>query len=163
MKDPAGQRNDASIGHGITWENDPYWTYWVTKTFLIATVFGLGTAWLGVSAWRGAIITAVHTIVLTVYYWTFSPIGLPSTPTWLDLEHTWITGLPIHFGVIYAGYLLALWAWHRRRALAEIAQVDSGSVAARALLFGLGIVVPTTSGDRLRSLAAFLNRPRRTR
>jgi hypothetical protein len=22
---------DASVGHGLTWENDPYWTYWVTK------------------------------------------------------------------------------------------------------------------------------------
>jgi hypothetical protein len=70
---------DASVGDGLTWENDPYWTYWVTKTFLIATIFGLGTAWFGIGAGRGAIITAVHTIVLTVYYWTFSPIGLPST------------------------------------------------------------------------------------
>ena len=35
---------DAAIGHALLWENDPYWTYWVTKTFLIATVFALGTA-----------------------------------------------------------------------------------------------------------------------
>jgi hypothetical protein len=134
---------DASIGHGLTWENDPYWTYWITKTFLIATVFGLGTAWFGVGPGRGAVITAVHTLVLTVYYWTFSPIGLPSTPTWLDLEHTWITGLPIHFGVIYAGYLLALWAWRRRRALADAPALDSGAVGVRAVLFGIGIVVVT--------------------
>jgi hypothetical protein len=25
---------DAAIAHGLFWENDPYWTYWVTKTFL---------------------------------------------------------------------------------------------------------------------------------
>jgi len=106
---------DAAIGHGFTWENDPYWTYWITKTFLIATVFGLGTAWFGIGAGRGALITVVHTLVLTIYYWTFSPIGLPSTPTWLDFEHTWVTGLPIHLVVIYVGYLLALWAWRRRR------------------------------------------------
>lgn len=76
---------DASLGHGLTWENDPYWTYWVTKTFLIATVFGLGTAWFGVGVGRGAVITVVHTLVLTIYYWTLSPVGLPSmqtTSTW---------------------------------------------------------------------------------
>src|SRR5215204_5254660 len=55
---------DAAVGHGLTWENDPYWTYWVTKTFLIATIFGLGTAWFGMGPGRGAVITAVHTLVL---------------------------------------------------------------------------------------------------
>jgi hypothetical protein len=47
---------DAAVGHALAWENDPYWTYWITKTFLIATVFALGTAWLGVGAGRGAVI-----------------------------------------------------------------------------------------------------------
>lgn len=107
---------DAAVGHGLLWENDPYWTYWITKTFLIATVFLLGTAWLGIGAGRGAVITAVHTVVLTVYYWSLSPIGLPSSPEWLDLEHTWVTGVPVHFGVIYLGYLLTLWMWRRRGA-----------------------------------------------
>jgi hypothetical protein len=107
---------DAAIGHGLLWENDPYWTYWITKTFLIATIFGLGTAWLGAGVGRGAAITAVHTIVLTVYYWSLSPIGLPSSPEWLDLEHTWVTGVPVHFAVIYLGYLLTLWIWNRREA-----------------------------------------------
>jgi hypothetical protein len=82
---------DAAVGHGLLWENDPYWTYWVTKTFLIATVFGLGTAWLGIGTGRGAVITVIHTLVLTIYYWSFSPIGFPSSPEWLDLEHTWVT------------------------------------------------------------------------
>ena len=129
---------DAAVGHGLTWENDPYWTYWITKTFLIATVFGLGTAWFGIGVGRGAAITAVHTVILTVYYWSFSPIGLPSSPEWLDLEHTWITGLPIHFGVIYLGYLTALWLWRRRER-----QEDEGSAArgTAALLAGLAITL----------------------
>lgn len=124
---------DAALGHGLLWENDPYWTYWITKTFLIATVFGVGTAWLGTGVGRGAVIAAVHTVVLTVYYWTLSPIGLPSHPHWLDLEHTWVTGVPVHFAVIYSGYLLALWLWRRR-------QTGGEAAAGRALLVGLGIV-----------------------
>ena len=129
---------DAAVGHGLLWENDPYWTYWVTKTFLIFTIFGLGTAWLGVGVGRGAVITAVHTLVLTVYYWTFSPIGLPSSPVWLDLEHTWITGVPIHFGVIYLGYLATLWLWRRR---AVVADRPPGREALVALVAGLAIVI----------------------
>jgi hypothetical protein len=131
--------SDAAIGHGLLWENDPYWTYWVTKTFLIATVFGLGTAWLGMGVGRGAVITAVHTLVLTVYYWTLSPIGLPSHPNWLDLEHTWITGVPVHFGVIYAGYLLSLWLWRRRAVVVEAATAARDAFI--ALAAGLAIVV----------------------
>jgi hypothetical protein len=132
--------SDAALGHGLTWENDPYWTYWVTKTFLIATIFGLGTAWFGIGLGRGAVITAVHTIVLTIYYWTFSPVGLPSSPEWLDFEHTWITGVPIHFAVIFLGYVAALWLWLRRPvALAE--DVESRSTGLAALVVGLVIVL----------------------
>jgi hypothetical protein len=129
--------SDAAVGHGLLWENDPYWTYWVTKTFLIATVFGLGTAWLGAGIGRGAVITLVHTIVLTVYYWTLSPIGLPSHANWLDLEHTWLTGVPVHFAVIYLGYLTALWIW-RRRPLEDGAAARD---ALAALAAGVAIVV----------------------
>jgi hypothetical protein len=129
--------SDAALGHGLLWENDPYWTYWVTKTFLIATVFGLGTAWLGTGVGRGAVITLVHTIVLTVYYWTLSPIGLPSHPSWLDLEHTWLTGVPVHFAVIYLGYLTALWIWRRR----PLEDGSPGADALAALVAGVAIVV----------------------
>ncbi len=132
---------DAAIGHGLLWENDPYWTYWITKTFLIATVFALGTAWLGLGVGRGALITAVHTVVLTVYYWSFSPIGLPSSPEWLDLEHTWVTGVPVHFGVIYLGYLLALWLWRRaerRRSEEEIASTAGGALASSVAIVVVG-------------------------
>lgn len=133
---------DAAVGHALLWENDPYWTYWITKTFLIATVFGLGSAWLGAGIARGAVITAVHTLVLTVYYWSLSPIGLPSHPEWLDLQHTWVTGLPVHFGVIYLGYLAALWLWRRRPVVRD--HDTAGSVAAdagRALAVAAAVVL----------------------
>ena len=105
---------DAAVAHAMLWGNDPYWTYWVTDTLLMATVFGLGTAWFGMGLIRGAAITAVHVTLLTVYYWSLSPIGLPGHPEWLDLEHTWLTGLPVHFAVYYLGYVLALGLWQRR-------------------------------------------------
>jgi hypothetical protein len=132
---------DAAIGHGLTWENDPYWTYWVTKTFLIATVFGLGTAWFGIGVGRGAIITAVHTLILTVYYWSLSPIGLPTSPDWLDLQHTWVTGVPIHFGVIYLGYLIALWIWRRRERLRLLPEVEPRVFGLKVLVMSLLIIL----------------------
>jgi hypothetical protein len=141
---------DAAVGHALLWENDPYWTYWVTKTFLIATVFGLGTAWLGAGVGRGAVITVIHTVILTVYYWTLSPIGLPSHPDWLDLEHTWITGVPVHFSVIYLGYLVALWLWRRRLADDEKApRVDATAalIAAVAIVIVAGLVAALAVGD----------------
>jgi len=130
---------DASIAHGILWENDPYWTYWITKTFLIATIFGLGTAWFGVGLVRGAVITAVHSLVLTIYYWTFSPIGLPSHPEWLDLEHTWGTGMFVHYGVIYLGYLVALWLHRRRFEIRRAEPVGARGDATAALLMAVAI------------------------
>ncbi len=140
---------DAALGHGLLWENDPYWTYWITKTFLIATVFGLGTAWLGVGVGRGAVITAVHTLVLTVYYWTLSPIGLPSHPSWLDLEHTWLTGVPVHFAVIYLGYLIALWLWRRRNVPSGAPGVDAMAalVAAVVIVVVAGLLATLAIGD----------------
>jgi len=140
---------DAALGHGLLWENDPYWTYWITKTFLIAAVFGLGTAWLGVGIGRGAVITAVHTVVLTIYYWSLSPVGLPSSPEWLDLEHTWVTGVPVHFGVIYLGYLLALWIWRRRAHRVESSEEHGGGVATAALAVSVAIVVVGGGGASL--------------
>ena len=114
---------DAALAHAMIWGNDPYWTYWVTDTLLMATVFGLGTMLFGIGLGRGALITAVHVTLLTIYYWSLSPIGLPSHPEWLDLEHTWITGLPVHLTVYYFGYVAAFWLWgrhsSRRRELAE--------------------------------------------
>ena len=55
---------DAVIAHGLFWENDPYWTYWITKSFLIATVFIIGTAFLGIGLVQGLLITVVHTAIL---------------------------------------------------------------------------------------------------
>jgi hypothetical protein len=79
---------DASIGHGLTWENDPYWTYRITKTFLIATIFGLGTACFGIGEVRGAVITVVHSLILTVCYWSWLLSGCP------PLLIGWISSTP---------------------------------------------------------------------
>lgn len=135
---------DAVVGHAMLWGNDPYWTYWITDTLLMATVFGLGTAWLGIGLARGAIITAVHMVLLTAYYWSLSPIGLPSQPEWLDLEHTWITGLPVHFAVYYLGYVIALWLWRRR----PTDEPEPGSSTARqaALAVGVAVAVVVVAG-----------------
>ena len=51
---------DAALAHGLFWENDPYWTYWITKTFLIASVVSLMTAFFGLGLAQGAVATAVH-------------------------------------------------------------------------------------------------------
>ncbi|HEX6374687.1 MAG TPA: hypothetical protein VFZ91_03095 [Allosphingosinicella sp.] len=144
---------DAAIGHAMIWGNDPYWTYWVTDTLLMATVFGLGTMIFGIGIGRGALITAVHVTLLTTYYWSLSPIGLPSHPEWLDLEHTWITGLPVHLGVYYLGYLGAFWLWTRHsaaksqrdkppeRALAQIGAAALVVSAAVVIIAGLAQTV----------------------
>jgi hypothetical protein len=131
---------DAVIGHALLWDNDPYWTYWVTDTFLILTVFSVGTALLGAGIARGAVITVVQMLVLTTYYWSLSPIGLPSDPGWLDLEHTWLTGPPVHFGVYYLGYLVALWLWRRRAAGRDAVRTEVATDAVRALVTAGGIV-----------------------
>ncbi len=67
---------DAAIAHGLFWENDPYWTYWITKTFLITTVFTVGTALFGLGLVQGLALTAVHTLILEIYYQFFAPIVL---------------------------------------------------------------------------------------
>lgn len=136
---------DAAVGHALLWENDPFWTYWATDTFLIAAVFAIGTAVLGIGTRQGAIVAAVQAVVLTLYYWTLSPIHVPSSPEWLDLQHTWVTGVPVHFGVYYLGYLTALWLWRRPShrvddaAAPEALRVD----VARALAVGATVVVST--------------------
>lgn len=134
---------DAAIGHAMIWGNDPYWTYWITDTLLMATVFGLGTMVFGIGIGIGALITAVHVTLLTTYYWSLSPIGLPSQPEWLDFEHTWATGLPIHLAVYYMGYLGALWLWGRRTAAAarhehapqrSLPQIGAAALAVTAVI-----------------------------
>lgn len=118
---------DAVIAHGLFWENDPYWTYWITKSFLIATVFIVGTAFLGIGIVQGLIITAVHTAILEVYYEWLAPVGLPQEPEWLDDKHLWTTGVPAHYLSILTGYFIALWIW--RRAVSD-APVDRPERAA---------------------------------
>src|SRR3954469_6709512 len=125
---------DASIAHGLFWDNDPYWTYWVTKTFLITAVFAIGTSLLGIGVWQGVLITAVHTVVLTAYYDWFAPVGLPQEPEWLDMEHLWITGVPAHFLAIFAGYVGAVWLWRRNRMPERLNTADARGNLSMALL-----------------------------
>lgn len=136
---------DAAIGHAMLWGNDPYWTYWVTDALLMGTAFGLGTAWFGMGLVRGAVITAVHMLLLTTYYWSFSPIGLPGHPEWLDLEHTWLTGLPVHFAVYYLGYVLAFRLWQRRSSVSKLQLERPFStpalLATMALMVSVGVVI----------------------
>lgn len=135
---------DAAIAHAMLWGNDPYWTYWITDALLMATVFGVGTAWFGVGLKRGAVLTFVHVLLLTTYYWTLSPIGLPGQPEWLDLERTWITGLPVHFCVYYLGYTLALWLWNRSRNPHRETGASAkslGPTATLAVALAIGIVI----------------------
>src|SRR3954469_15296554 len=123
---------DASIAHGLFWDNDPYWTYWITKTFLITTVFTVGTAFFGVGIRQGAVITVAHTLILEIYYQWLAPVGLPQEPEWLDFNHLWTTGFPAHFLAILGGYLIALWLWRRNRAPSGSVILDETSNDPRA-------------------------------
>ena len=105
---------DAAVAHGLWWENDPYWTYWITKTFLITTVFTVGTLLVGAGLTQGLVLTLVHTFILEFYYQFLSPIGLPQEPQWLAFRDLWLHGFAVHYLVILTGYLLALWIWRRR-------------------------------------------------
>lgn len=121
---------DAVIAHGLFWENDPYWNYWITKSFLIATVFIIGTAFLGVGIAQGAVITVVHTAILEIYYEWLAPVGLPQEPEWLDDKHLWTTGIPAHYLSILTGYLIALWVWRRGAASVSTGARSKGSATA---------------------------------
>jgi hypothetical protein len=125
---------DAALAHGLFWENDPYWTYWITKTFLITTVFSLATAFFGIGLAQGALATLFHTAILEVYYQFLSPVGLPREPQWLSFDHLWITGVPVHYAVIFAGYASGLWLWRRRTEVAAIWQPSPRRLGAFALL-----------------------------
>jgi hypothetical protein len=137
-----GILTDAIIAHGLFWDNDPYWTYWVTKTVLITTVFTIGTALFGMGIWQGLVITLAHTAILESYYAWFSPVGLPQEPEWLDVNHVWITGPPAHYLAILTGYMAALWIW-RRNKLPDLFQpnTDPKEFASVALVTSLLAIV----------------------
>lgn len=105
---------DAAVGHGLIWETDPSWTHWLIKTLIMAAVFGGGTWLMGIGEKQGVVITLVLTLLLGAYYWTLMPVSLRSQPGWLEWRLTWVGGLPFFFGLIFAGYLAALWMWRRR-------------------------------------------------
>ncbi|RWF86091.1 MAG: hypothetical protein EOR30_12470 [Mesorhizobium sp.] len=131
---------DAAIAHGLLWENDPYWTYWITKTFLITTVFLFGTAFLGIGIIPGLVLTAVHTLILEIYYQWLAPVGLPQEPEWLDFNHLWITGVPVHFLAIFGGYLMALWLWRRNHPALEAERGETWRFVVYGLVTAVMIV-----------------------
>ncbi|RWM76486.1 MAG: hypothetical protein EOR81_22805 [Mesorhizobium sp.] len=143
---------DASIAHGLLWENDPYWTYWITKTFLITTVFLFGTAFLGIGIVPGLILTAVHTLILEIYYQWLAPVGLPQEPEWLDFNHLWVTGVPVHFLAILGGYLMALWLWRRNHPVLEAERGETW----RFVVYGLVTAVIIVALDGILTQSVLL-------
>ncbi|RWF53485.1 MAG: hypothetical protein EOS50_21190 [Mesorhizobium sp.] len=131
---------DAAIAHGLLWENDPYWTYWITKTFLITTVFLFGTAFFGIGIIPGLVLTAVHTLIFEIYYQWLAPVGLPRE---LDFNHLWITGVPVHFLAIFGGYLMALWLWRRNHPALEAERGETW----RFVVYGLVTAVMIVAND----------------
>lgn len=111
---------DASIGHGLFWKNDPYWTYWFTDAFLITMIISFGTSILGIGLWQGIVLIAIQALTLELYYEFLSPVGLPQEPYWLSHYDIWTTGYLVHFLVYLSGFLLALWIWRRREHIKEI-------------------------------------------
>jgi hypothetical protein len=111
---------DASIGHGLFWKNDPYWTYWFTDAFLITMIISLGASIIGMGLWQGIVLIAIQALTLEIYYEFLSPVGLPQEPYWLSHYDIWTTGYLVHFLVYLAGYLLALWIWRRRELIKEM-------------------------------------------
>ncbi len=144
---------DATIAHGLFWENDPYWTYWITKTFLIASVFSIGIAYLGISIGVGALLALANTLCLEIYYQWFAPIGLPQEPEWLDFNHIWITGVPTHFLAVFSGFLIALWVWRRAHQYNETnirvtmskEQLSCESIHANTLSFVMYAMIATVA------------------
>ncbi|HJU77930.1 MAG TPA: hypothetical protein VJ597_08410, partial [Sphingomicrobium sp.] len=132
---------DAVIAHGLFWENDPYWTYWITKSFLITTVFIAGTAFLGTGIVQGLILTVVHTAILEIYYEFLAPVGLPQQPEWLDDNHLWTTGVPAHYLAILTGYFIALWIWRRAKLDADRRENDDAATSTALAVSSLLTVV----------------------
>ncbi len=105
---------DAGVGHGLFWQNDPFWSYWITDTMLITTIVTIGTTIIGIGLWQGALLMFIQVLTLEIYYQFLSPVGLPQVPYWLNHFEVWIEGIPIHFLVYLSGYLIALWIWFRK-------------------------------------------------
>ncbi len=110
---------DAAIGHGLFWQNDPFWSYWFVDAFLIATIVSAGTAILGIGLWQGPVLMLVQVFSLEIYYQFLSPVGLPREPQWLSRFEIWTSGLPIHYLTYLSAFFLALWIWRRRHRLKE--------------------------------------------
>ncbi|NLI74789.1 MAG: hypothetical protein GX369_08555 [Euryarchaeota archaeon] len=113
---------DAAVSHGLFWQNDPFWSYWIADGLLITTIVSAGTAIIGIGIWQGFVLMGFQTLALEIYYQFLSPVGLPREPYWLSRFEIWTSGIPVHYLTYTAGFLLALWIWRRGHRLKKIMQ-----------------------------------------
>ena len=130
---------DAVIGHGLLWDNDPYWNYWIVDSFLLATVTFIASSFTGIGIWQGFITIGVHTLLLETYYDVLSPVGLPQEPLWLSKYDVWIVGYSTHFLVYLTGYLFLVWIWRRKHKAKNI--MEDFKVRKLALIIALSAIV----------------------
>jgi hypothetical protein len=100
----------------------------------------------------GLILTAVHTLILEIYYQWLAPVGLPQEPEWLDFNHLWVTGVPVHFLAILGGYLVALWLWRRNHPVLETERGETW----RFVVYGLVTAVVIVSLDGILTQSVLL-------
>lgn len=133
---------DAAVGHGLFWKNDSYWTYWITDTLLIITIITIGSTIVGIGVWQGFLLIAFQTLTLEIYYQFLSPVALPQEPYWLSHYEIWTTGLPVHYLVYLAGYLLALWIWRRKERMKHlIASIPAWKISIYSLITAMLILI----------------------
>lgn len=133
---------DAAIGHGLFWQNDPYWSYWITDTLLITFIVSIGTTIFGIGIWQGPLLMAAQVLTLEIYYQFLSPVGLPREPYWLNHSEVWTAGIPIHFLVYLSGYLIAFWIWQRKESVKDSnKEVPAWKISAYSLTTAALIVI----------------------
>ncbi len=86
----------------------------------------------------------LYSAITSIYYWSFSPVGLPQNPAWLNARYAWTLGLPIHFGTAYLAYLTALWLWRRSEHDLTRPADDAPEMASNAL--AIGVVLTLAAG-----------------
>lgn len=59
---------DAAVSHGLFWQNDPFWSYWIADGLLITTIVSAGTAIIGIGIWQGFVLMGFQTLALEIYY-----------------------------------------------------------------------------------------------
>ena len=127
----------AVLAHGLWWENDPFWTYWVTQWLLLAASFIVGTIFMGVGVREGVILTCIQGVIHALYYTFLRPMGLPLEPWYAAFRDLWTSGFVTHSLAVLSGYLIALWIWWRKtRRFAGLAAVEKKELS-KCITFSL--------------------------